>query len=224
MAKPTSKKIEEELREKIRIGEYEADSPLLSVSDLCAKYGTSRLTVQKALSALVADKVIYSVPGKGFFVTGASYNEYRFRYDVSGMKAEGLGAAILPPPPLVIYYLHVHPAKEVVRVRRRYLSEEKPAVLEEFFFPYVDYAPLPGIDDTAPVMTLVSHLTSLYDAKRSVSIRIRKAEGEACAALGLPDGSPVVAVEQTIVNEENEAVGWGVAYHVPSLFHIRAVR
>ena len=212
MEKPTSKKIEEDLREKIRVGDYEADSPLLSVNELCARYSTSRLTVQKALSALVADKVIYSIPGKGYFVTGASDNEYRFRYDVSGMKCEGLGAVIIPPPPLVIYYLHVHPDKEVVRVRRRYLSEGKPAILEEFFFPYVDYAPLPGIDDTASVLDLVSHLTSLYDAKRIMSIRIDRAEGEPCAALELPDGSPVVLVEQTIVNEENDAVGWSVAF------------
>ncbi len=57
------------LRDRIINGEFKADERIPPEIELCRRYGVSRITVRKAIEALVQEELIYTRQGKGTFVT-----------------------------------------------------------------------------------------------------------------------------------------------------------
>lgn len=57
------------LRERILSGEFKADERIPPEVELCRQYGVSRITVRKAIEALVQEELLYTRQGKGTFVT-----------------------------------------------------------------------------------------------------------------------------------------------------------
>lgn len=65
---PLYKKLSEQIREQIRTGYYKPGDKLPSESELCKKYGVSRITVRNALKNLAEEKLLVKYHGKGTFV------------------------------------------------------------------------------------------------------------------------------------------------------------
>lgn len=57
------------LRDRIIGGEFRADERIPPELELCRHYGVSRITVRKAIDALVQEELLYTRQGKGTFVT-----------------------------------------------------------------------------------------------------------------------------------------------------------
>jgi DNA-binding GntR family transcriptional regulator len=56
------------LRQKIASGELAAGEPLPPISKLHVEYGHSRQTIGKAMKLLEGERLIYFVPGLGYYV------------------------------------------------------------------------------------------------------------------------------------------------------------
>jgi GntR family transcriptional regulator len=69
---PAYKRLLEDLREAIEQGVYNDGQRMPTEAELCREYGVSRHTVRQAFQDLVAEGVVYRVPGRGTFVTGLS--------------------------------------------------------------------------------------------------------------------------------------------------------
>lgn len=69
---PAYKRLLEDLREAIEQGVYNDGQRIPTEAELCREYGVSRHTVRQAFQDLVAEGVVYRVPGRGTFVTGLS--------------------------------------------------------------------------------------------------------------------------------------------------------
>ena len=69
---PAYKRLFEDLRESIEQGVYGDGERIPTEAELCNKYGVSRHTVRQAFQDLVAEGMVYRVPGRGTFVTGLS--------------------------------------------------------------------------------------------------------------------------------------------------------
>lgn len=67
--KPRYLEIAEDLRSKIQSGELSPDSRVPSERDLCALWNTSAITARHALTVLRNEGTIYTVQGKGAFVS-----------------------------------------------------------------------------------------------------------------------------------------------------------
>ncbi|MFA7185204.1 MAG: GntR family transcriptional regulator, partial [Victivallales bacterium] len=67
-----SAQIEEMIKEKILSGELKPDDQLPSEVSIAAELGTHRLTVNKAVSSLVRDGLLYRKHGRGTFVKDQS--------------------------------------------------------------------------------------------------------------------------------------------------------
>jgi GntR family transcriptional regulator len=64
---PAYQTVREELRDEIAAGRYRDGVRLPTESELVARYGVSRQTVRRAFVDLVAEGVVYRVPGRGTY-------------------------------------------------------------------------------------------------------------------------------------------------------------
>lgn len=67
--RPAYQTLRERLREEILAGRYRDGKRLPTESELVAQYGLSRQTVRRAFQDLVAEGVVYRVPGRGTYAT-----------------------------------------------------------------------------------------------------------------------------------------------------------
>ncbi|MGE2692064.1 GntR family transcriptional regulator [Mycolicibacterium pulveris] len=68
-ALPAYQTLREQLREQIAAGRYRDGSRLPTESELVAAHGLSRQTVRRAFQDLVAEGVVYRVPGRGTYAS-----------------------------------------------------------------------------------------------------------------------------------------------------------
>ena len=61
--------LKEEMKEKIKAGEWPAEFKIPPERELCSIYGVSRITVRQALEDIKREGYIYSKQGRGTFVT-----------------------------------------------------------------------------------------------------------------------------------------------------------
>src|SRR5438876_2061473 len=65
---PLYHQLEQDLLERIRTGEFGPGDALPTEGGICAQYGVSRITVRRALDALIAQGLIIRRRGVGSFV------------------------------------------------------------------------------------------------------------------------------------------------------------
>ena len=66
---PAYQALREQLRSEIAAGQYRDGTRLPTESELVARHGLSRQTVRRAFQDLVAEGVVYRVPGRGTYAT-----------------------------------------------------------------------------------------------------------------------------------------------------------
>jgi GntR family transcriptional regulator len=74
---PLYYQVESVLRDEIAVGRYASATPLPTETALVRRFGVSRITVRRAMERLVQEGLIYRVPGRGTFVSGARALEFR---------------------------------------------------------------------------------------------------------------------------------------------------
>ena len=72
---PVYKKLKETIIKEIKNGTLKENDAILSERLLTEKFGISRISVRKAISEMIEENYIYTVPGKGTFVKGLT-SEY----------------------------------------------------------------------------------------------------------------------------------------------------
>ncbi len=88
---PLYHQLEQELRARIAAGEFKAGEALPTEERICLQYGVSRITVRRALDALIAEGLITKRRGVGSFVTPSAHGVRSVR--LSGSLDEFLASA-----------------------------------------------------------------------------------------------------------------------------------
>jgi len=147
---PLYYQLKEELKEKIVSGEWEPETCIPSIRELCAIYGISTTTAKQAISELVQEGLLYSVQGKGTFVSvpqwPMEYKETTYITDemrlASRVRALGheFWAEVLTidrvrASNLVSAYLAIENDSEVLRIRRLKKADGIPMLIETTFMP-----------------------------------------------------------------------------------------
>ncbi|CAG7626263.1 GntR family transcriptional regulator [Actinacidiphila bryophytorum] len=152
---PPFRKIADELRDRILSGKLRAGEKLQSENELKDQYGTTRVTVRKALALLKADGLLISEQGRGVFVrprpnvqmltTGANFRARRdtgvsnFNAEAAaqGLRPEQRIASVetVPAPADVAERLGVADGTEVIVRRRAFFVNDEPMQLVDGYYP-----------------------------------------------------------------------------------------
>jgi GntR family transcriptional regulator len=152
---PTYRRIADDLRTLVLSGELAPGEKLRSENELKDQYGTTRVTVRKALALLKADGLLISEQGKGVFVrprpnvqmltTGANFRKRR-ETGVSNFNAEAAAQGLrpeqrilaverLPAPAEVASLLGIDEGAPVIVRRRAFFVNNDPMQLVDGYYP-----------------------------------------------------------------------------------------
>jgi GntR family transcriptional regulator len=197
--------IRDELRQRIIAGDYAPHERLPSEAELTKAFAVSRITVRHALRELHAEGLIFSVQGKGTFVSKpkAVQNIQRLQGFEESMQDKGYEAsAVLVsmterlPPDAVRSAFGLGPNENTVEIKRvRYLNRE-PVSVDLSYFPLDVGSRLYGRDVTHDIFTLLENDLGIPLGAADIKLEAVLASDEVMHLLGMDDGEPVLRVER----------------------------
>jgi GntR family transcriptional regulator len=205
-AKPAWVQIEEQLADRIGSGHLAAGERLPAERDLANALSVSRMTVRQALASLAARGLVERGVGRGTFVRRAPkivHDLTRVAGFTEKVERHGLeaGARILAAaehraPGEVAQMLAIDEAAPVIRLERVRLGGGEPLTLEDTWVPAEHFPDLLAHDLAGSLYAL---MREHYDrAPTSATERLEPvaARSHEAAALGVPEGSPLMLVER----------------------------
>ncbi|GHJ49333.1 GntR family transcriptional regulator [Catellatospora sp. TT07R-123] len=225
--RPPSRRIADELRDKIESGVYAPGEQLPSERELAATYQTARNTAREALAILQSEGLAAARHGKGVFVrqrrplvrSGADRYSKRAR-DKSGLSpfrievmkqgripsTECRSVTQVPPPADVAERLDLDPATDlVVRRENWYFADGEPVQIG------VTYIPVPIVLGSPLATEKTLGRGSIYarfeDLGRSITrsreeISSRMPTPAEASGLMMPPGVPVIVVLHTSFDQD----------------------
>ena len=220
---PIYSQVERIVMDMIDSGRLSAGQRAPSEREIAETLGISRMTARAAMSNLVADGYLYSVPGKGTFVSNpkmrqdllelTSFTEdMRNRGLRPGARLLGLGIAD-GAPEKVYRALGLSGNDDLVRIHRLRSADEEPMCLETSYLPrtYVPWLLEEDLESGSLYRALGSHGLELVKAEEHLEATVvRETESE---LLTVPVGSPALLIERTTYTEGDRPVE-----HVKSLY------
>lgn len=141
---PIYVQIEEELKQRIYVGDYEVGEPIPSERDLSKIFEVSRMTVRQAITNLVAHGLLYREKGKGTYVA-----EPKIEQPLTGLTSfteDMLARGLKPSSKLIKFEKQKVPADvardlqlqefdEVYHIVRIRNADEQPMAIERSYIP-----------------------------------------------------------------------------------------
>jgi GntR family transcriptional regulator len=187
-----------------------------SEREIAETLGISRMTARAAMSGLVADGYLYSVPGKGTFVSNPKMRQDLLELTsfTEDMRKRGLkpGAMLLElgvtngAPEKIYRALGLSGADGLLRIHRLRTADEEPMCLETSYLPkdYVTWLLEEDLESGSLYRALESHGVELVRAEEHLEATVvRETESE---LLTVPVGYPALLIERTTYTEEDRAI------------------
>jgi len=152
---PLYRRIEADLRDRIRAGELAPGAQVETELELMERYGVSRATVRQALGGLIALGALEVRRGLGTYVTAPRFEHtiggfYSFSREIErhGLQpgTTVLGLRTEPAPDDVAEALGVAPGTVMVSLRRLRLAGQDPLVVETSYLPAQRFPGLETVD------------------------------------------------------------------------------
>ncbi|MFY1698836.1 MULTISPECIES: GntR family transcriptional regulator [unclassified Solwaraspora] len=204
---PLHAQVSEQIRARIVSGEWPPHYRLRSEPELAVDLGISRGTLRRALATLIRDGLLVQVRGRGTYVTSTAIepsiaqklttlSEDFARQGVT-VSTQVRSHQVMAAPSPVAALLDLRPGQSVLRLERLRASTDGPVA---WLVNYVRLDLAPGIEhaDLAD-QSLFGLLENEYRLKISTGRRTftaTAAAGDVAVALGVPDGFPLLYLEQ----------------------------
>lgn len=200
--------ISNDIRNKISKGEYVANQQIPFEKDLCVEYGSSKMTIKKAVDILVTEGLIIKRRGSGTFVKDLNPEEIErvvMANQIRGTTALNPGKkvvskilnfSIVRVPEDAAKKLNVSSDSFVYDIYRVRYIDDKPVVMEKMYMP-IDL--IPGIKDKnikGSIYEYIENILQLNIQSAHRTVSARKATDFEAEELGLEKGDPVAVAEQ----------------------------
>ena len=190
-----------------------------SLDDLSGQFGVSRMTVRQAVQELVREKKLYTVIGKGTFVTQTPKIEPPMNtvwgFSDSFTSSSGnelsrlLSMEIKKSGNEIAQKLEIEPGSRVYKLSRVRLIDHNPVAVEFSHLPHDRFLNLEKFDWNT--VSLYATLRYKYHVKISSGrqfVEADCAEGEIAELLDVQPKSPVLKMDRIIMSDE----GWHIEY------------
>ena len=230
MREPIYIVIAEDLKKMINSGELEPGDSICSENMLSEQYNVSRMTVRKSLTLLSSEGYIYSIPGKGNYVSVPDQDKYILYFNemksIEGSVDETklLDVNVIKPTMETMYNMKAFENKRLILVRRLMYIDTKPVAYDLKYIPY--YRGMPVVEKEINYATfpeLVAQKKSLFAIRKELKIKAQRASKDVVDNLRINDGDPIMAIEQKLLDDEDKIVGWGTTYFLSDYFQLQAI-
>jgi len=214
-SQPLYSQIKENLRQRILDGDYAAHERLPSESDLMKVFGVSRITVRQALRDLHADGLVFSVQGKGTFVSRpkAVQDIQRLQGFGEAMTPQGfetstrvVGVQEIRAPAQVAEALNVNRSAKVVELKRiRYLNRE-PISLDNSFFPREIGHGLLDRDLTRDIFPMLENECGIGLGHADLKIEAIIADEDLAHYLNIEAGLSVLRIQRLVFSQAGDPI------------------
>jgi DNA-binding GntR family transcriptional regulator len=224
-----------QLRTEIAQRRYGPGVALPTEVELAQRHGVSRQTVRRAFVDLVAQGLVYRVPGRGTFATEGGGPYIRSTGSIDDLMALSLDTdlEILTPPQFGVDIeaagrLHLERDTVVTMVFRR-LHQGAPYCVTTAWFPpevgqaLVDVAELatPGLRPHTTVIGLMQRATGRTIAAADQTITATAASPEVAEALGTEAGTPVLRIDRLYRDRDGDVLELAVNHFHPARYTYR---
>ncbi|MBM7368876.1 GntR family transcriptional regulator [Gordonia hydrophobica] len=233
-AEPAYRALANELRSRIGTGRYRVGERLPTEADLTEEFALSRQTVRRAFVDLVAEGIVYRVPGKGTFVAREHGRYLRQLGSIEDLMAlsDDTDMEIVRPLETMVDLAAAGRLRvdtdRVCRLELRRLHGVTPFVLTRVFWPEEIGRLLRGAQELVEgavsphtmIGLLEPHLVSPIETC-SQSITAVAADDEIADALGCRVGHPVLRVDRLYLDRRDRAVELAVSHFLPEQYTYR---
>ncbi len=208
-----------DLKEQIEMGILQPGDVLPSENSLCNQYGVSRMSARKGLLLLSEKGYIYSIPGKGYFVSEPRYNKHILYFDETDFIKKYVDEVkfhqvnILSPTEEIFRELKIPKNKKVIVIKNIFFANEEPIAYDIKYLPY-DKG-LPNLEEEIGYATFPEIVTthfSLFSVKKELKIWPEISDQESNKLLSLKKEHPLLVIEQKCINNNGKPIVWGHMY------------
>jgi GntR family transcriptional regulator len=217
---PKYYQLRETLREQIEF--LQAGQPIPSENELCLAHHVSRITVRKALNDLIHQGLLYTVQGKGTFVSPHKFR-VQWAQETAGFHADmarrGLSVRVrmleqtlVPADERVATELNLNLGAPVVKfVRLRYV-DDKPFDIATNYLPAQLF---PGLErEDLTTASLYALMQSRYGVRLDHGVRLAEAarcSPEEAKLLHIKITVPLLVIHSTMFDTYDRPVEHGIA-------------
>ena len=225
---PLYYQLEQDLRDRIRAGQFPGGAPLPTEQRLCETYGVSRITVRRALDALLASGLIARRQGVGTFVnageTVKSLKLIGSLDDITSYSAELAYKVVTKEtaaaPPLIAAALDLPVGIPVTRLETVFSLRGEPFAHAEFFCPLevgdlIDDAEVAG---QASFLAVVERKLGRPIERADQTVEAALADRRVARHLAVRPRSPVLKVNRTYYTDTDRPVVAAVVRYHPERY------
>jgi GntR family transcriptional regulator len=207
---PLYQQIKGLLLQSLQSGEWKSGAAIPSELELAARYRVSQGTVRKAIDELAVENLLVRRQGKGTFVATHSEQQVQYRFlklvpDSGDLSSEGpaqrtiIECKRLRASAEVARGLAIRSGDAVLQVRRVLAFAGVPTILEDLWLPAGPFKGLTaerlrGYD--GPMYALFEAEFGVRMVRAEEKIRAVLPDGQQCALLAVPAGTPLLSVER----------------------------
>jgi len=204
--------IKNQLKQQILSDDYSIDERIPSENQLMTSFGVSRITVRKALKELHAEGLLWSIQGKGAFVSKPKVSqEIRSLQSLleaidsrlNRVSTKLLSAKKVTPSQAVQDNLNSKKVFEITRIR--YLNK-KPISLDTSYFPIEIGIKVLDTHETDDIFHTLENNLNVSLGQAHISMEARSAESKLAKILEVHIGKPIFWVTRLIKDMNDETI------------------
>ena len=232
---PAYSLVAQRLRDEITAGRYPTGVALPTEADLCARHGVSRQTVRRAFQDLVAEGIVFRIPGKGTFVSDAQGKYIRSSGSIDELMAlaDDTDLDVISPPQISIDInaagrLHLD-ADQLVTMRFRRLHHDRPYCLTTAHLPMHSGTKLldvpefrtAGVRRNMTVLSVVERVAGRPIAGADQTITAVAADADTATLLECRPGEPLLRIDRLYFDHAGEFIELAVNHFNPARYTYR---
>ena len=213
--RPLYAQIKDIIKQRILDGDYVAHERLPSESEMKKLFGVSRITVRQALRDLHSEGFVFSVQGKGTFVSRPKVVQDIQRLQGFGeaMSPQGyetsarvIGLQEVKASTDVASALNLTRSEQVMElIRIRYINQE-PISLDKSFFPLEIGKKLQGKDLTQDIFPMLENQFSEGIGHADLKIEATIADEGLSGHLNVDQGSSILRIQRLVFSETGKPI------------------
>jgi DNA-binding GntR family transcriptional regulator len=232
---PAFRRVWSDLRAQILANKFSGDTALPTEAEIAAQYSVSRQTVRRAFQELVAEDLVFRVPGRGTFATPSSGRYLRQFGSIDDLLALSTDSELQVLRPLAATvdpacagrlrlpddrvasatFVRVHHGEPFSHTTV-YLPPQVRSKLGQ-----VPQLTSPGTVSPITVIGLLDRALEapIQDAEQSITVGT--AEGEVAASLGLATGTPLLRIDRMYLDAAGNPVELAISHFHPNRYSYR---